>query len=230
MLTLMLIIVGVLQGVRRVEAGGPVTNGACVAACTVGCALLAPPAFALCAGACVKSCTITLFCFHEDVTFEKESGEIVTARDVRAGDVVRTLDTETRKHRVWTKVLRNIEHNNEASFVRVRGRRKANNETVELRVTAEHVVIAWKEDGGEAEAMPAHLLREGDVVKTEEGEAVVERLERQRYAKSYEIHTEKGTVLASSVYVTTLCDDYLVKQRTTLSHAMKLFEEHKKQN
>ena len=128
-----------------------------------------------------------------------------TVAEVKIGDTVRTMQNGELK---WTEVLRNIKSQGQFEFIKISTK---NNENAirDIEVTPEHGMIFVNKKGALTTNSAAHV-QEGDVMTDLQGNNVsVVAVHHTVLNTKYTLETFDGTVLASGIFITTLCNDVL---------------------
>lgn len=196
-------------------------GAACFPACAVACCTwtTGPAAFAGalgigidytgCAGVCMVACATAAWvppaCFANDttiavITINGTSTEKLIS-DVYVGDEILTL---VGGQMATTRVVHNILSTGGFDFFDITVRTDRRLST--LRVTPEHGILLVNNNEATKMAFPEDV-RLGDKMLSWDGAtAVVTHIKRSTGPEKYTLVTTEGTVIASSLYVSTLCE------------------------
>ena len=189
---------------------GPLYYPACYATCEIVCfvgGIIVPTLGAICfaaanSGGCGAACLVA--CFSDTNTFVVKNGNTTLTKissEIKIGDFIQTIENNTC---IWTKVVSNKVHNSNNTFQFVNIYTSNNNN---ISITNDHVMIILK--NSIKILVKAIDLRIGDVLVTNDGNTKIKNIKYTNDNVKYEIITESGTVLASSILTTTLCVDEL---------------------
>lgn len=158
-----------------------------------------------CLMACVSGCTVA--CFDKNTTFlVLENGEEIEKNIsiVKVGDMVRTLHDGKL---VWTKVLRCINTAGNFDFIQLNFQNVIGGNQKQLSVTTTHGMILLSENNF-LTLTPAKDLTVGDKVISSEGDVlVITEINKAMMEDKYTLETSDGTVIASGIFVSTLCEE-----------------------
>eukprot|EP00038_Savillea_parva_P021552 m.35324 g.35324 ORF g.35324 m.35324 type:complete len:313 (+) comp5268_c0_seq1:60-998(+) len=171
-------------------------------------------------------CFLLTVCFaehtHVTVLRPDSSGRIramdTTVPAVRPGDLVQSLDEAT-GHPIWTQVAANVAHEVKAEAANSFDFLTITTASTSVTVTTEHVMVALFNNT--AYAVPANQLFVGQNViigsitsthpsLDSHGDGlwnheVIVSIATEKYRTKWELVTERGSVLANDVLVTTIC-------------------------
>ncbi len=181
----------------------------CIAGCTVGFVL---PLYYLCVAgcttasmACVVACAGS--CFAEGTTIiVRDNGEEIErdVKDIKTGDVVLTLQN---KEKIWTKVLKAVPSQGEFKFIKITAKDLEDGLQKQIVVTAEHGLILLG-DGNMTTIDSAENLLVGDrMIGLGGHDLLVTDVEHMILFEKYSIETAAGTIVASSMLVSTICGE-----------------------
>lgn len=178
---------------------------------------------------CASGCAIWIAaCFASDtkVTVLENGHEVDRSIDsVRSGDIVRTLKNGKS---AWTKAVKNTKSEGLFEFVQIEAVNSSNNVRKQLKVTPAHGMILVSHDGSRTLDAADHLVV-GDRIIASNGDILtVSHLERVQLQDKYTLETEDGTILASDVFVSTICDEEVAGGERLLDPAMKDWHERHK--
>lgn len=186
---------------------------ACMFACKATCIGIAIwlPVTVIGTPACIAQCFLTCIasCFHKNTTIqvlENDKAIEKNVADVHIGDMVGTLHNGAF---TWTKVVRNIKKTGDFDFVQI----TANNETTgnhkELSVTPTHGMVLLGDDN-QIMLDTANNVVIGDKIAASNGEVLtVTNIVNGTMDEQYTLETAEGTVIASGMFVSTLCAEEL---------------------
>lgn len=179
--------------------------------CVVGCTAAA----SLCAAACALSCfssTTTVIVLENGVGVEKNIGM------THVGDYVRTLvDGKL----AWSKVVKNTRVEGPFEFVQIKAQNATSQHDTQLAVTPNHGLVLIGEDG-HFHLDSAKHIESGDLVAASDGDVLhVTEVSNLVMQDKYILETSEGTVLASDVFVSTICDEEVGNSEQLLSAKMK---------
>lgn len=185
---------------------------ACVAACVAGGIWMIPPGASFCVTQCPVWCGAACLysCFDANTTIVVlEDGREVKKNiaDVHGGDMVRTLrDREL----VWTKVLKNKKTEGEFEFVQIDARNITDGNYHRIRVTPVHGMVLVGEDDQLTLDAADNMLVDDKIIVSDNDILSVTEVNRVKMQDRYTLETVDGTVLASGIFVSTICDGEIV--------------------
>ena len=205
---------GILLALPAPVFAGPLYV-ACVAACELACGgvTVATPGpwsipeltycMSLCPGMCIWSC------FNKDTTIQVlENGVIIEKNiaDVHIGDMVATLHDGSF---AWTKVVRNIKKTGDFDFVQITASNEVTGNHKRLSVTPTHGMVLLGNDNQSALDTANHVII-GDKIIAANGDVLsVTDIKHDVMHERYTLETVEGTVIASGIFVSTLCAEEL---------------------
>ena len=139
------------------------------------------------------------FCFSVNTKMiVSENGEecIKSVSEIRKGDLVLTFDG---KEKIFTKIIESKKNEGIFEFYEMllkNGKK--------ISVTGNHTMIVFDKNTKEIKFKYACELKEGDLLRTNDGLFEIMKINNEMMYNSYEISTEKGTVLANDVLVSTI--------------------------
>ena len=122
--------------------------------------------------------------------------------EIKKGDLVLTFDG---KNKIFSKVIENKKNEGIFEFYEIQLKDGKN-----ISVTGNHTMIVF--DNNTIKFKYACELKEGDLLRTNDGLHEISKINNEMMYNSYKISTEKGTVLANDVLVSTI---YLEGNRNT---------------
>jgi hypothetical protein len=191
---------------NKVEAGPAMP--ACLAMCHTMCFPLLPGGitYAECMALCTPGCYISCFSNETkiDVIFEGDKNSKYIS-DIKVGDMVITYNNGLLEP---TKVIRNIKTEGEFEVLKITTQDINNISHIEkLEVTPEHGLV-FSRDSGVLTIKTAKLTEPGDIMVDAMGNMMsVTSIEQNKMTEKYTLETQKGTVLASNIFVTTICSE-----------------------
>ena len=161
----------------------------------------------------------TPMCFSTNtkmIVLDNDKECIKIASEIRKGDLVLTFDG---KEKVFTKVMDTKKNEGIFEFYEMKLKNGKN-----ISVTGNHTMIVFDKNTKEIKFKYACELKEGDLLRTNDGLFEIMKINNEMMYNSYEISTEKGTVLANDVLVSTI---YLegnknIKACTKLINSVKI--------
>ena len=147
------------------------------------------------------------FCFSLNTKMiVLENGEecIKFVSEIRKGDLVLTFDGKEKR---FTKIIESKKNEGIFEFYEIQLKNGKN-----ISVTGNHTMIVFDKDKKEIKFKYACELKEGDLLRTNDGLSEIMKINEEMMYNSYQISTEKGTVLANDVLVSTI---YLEGNRNT---------------
>ena len=139
------------------------------------------------------------FCFSTNtkmIVLEKNGECKKSVSEIRKGDLVLTFDG---KEKVFSKVIENKLNEGIFEFYEIQ-LKNGNN----ISVTGNHTMIVFDKDAKEIKFKFACELKVGDLLRTTDGLHEIMKINNEMKYNSYQISTEKGTVLANDVLVSTI--------------------------
>ena len=155
-------------------------------------------------GACFGPCIppgggIIPFCFSADtkmIILENNKQYKRPVSEIKNGDLVLTFDG---KEKVFSKVIENKLNEGIFEFYEIQLKNGSN-----ISVTGNHTMIVFDKDTKEIKFKFACELKVGDLLRTTDGLHEIMKINNEMMYNSYQISTEKGTVLANDVLVSTI--------------------------
>ncbi len=187
----------------------PVCMAACLATCEGTAAVtLTPVGAAALTASCIAACTAACLptCLSEQtsiVVYENEVSHLKNISDIKIGDLVRTFKNGKS---IWTEVIRNIRSEGSFNFIQFTLRNLTHIITKPITVTPEHVMILRAENG-ESVLSSASRVQMGDQMISAYGPLSIVGLKPIQQASKYTLMTAEGTVLASDIFVSTICSE-----------------------
>jgi hypothetical protein len=133
---------------------------------------------------------------EEDKAERKYIGAIVS------GDILLTMKDGKS---FWTKVLRNIKTDGEFKFLQITTKNMIDGTTKKIQVTPEHGLILLSDQGVKT-IDSARNARVGDKIIAMNGDTLdIVSIFNTVLNEKYTLETIEGTVLASDLFVTTIC-------------------------
>lgn len=181
---------------------------ACLALCTSICAPLTPGGLtvAACMALCTPGCFVSCFS-NQTVVNVSVNGENINKYidEVNAGDMVLTYSNGEPE---YTKVLRNQKTEGSFEGVKITAQNLQNTSQIEhLEVTLEHGLVFSHASGPMTVNTAAHTQVEDTLIGSNGSRLSVISIEKSILYAKYTLETYEGTVLASNVFVTTLCSE-----------------------
>ena len=139
------------------------------------------------------------FCFSTNtkmIVLEKNEECKKSVSEIRKGDLVLTFDG---KEKVFSKVIENKLNEGIFEFYEIQLKNGSN-----ISVTGNHTMIVFDKDAKEIKFKFACELKVGDLLRTTDGLHEIMKINNEMKYNSYQISTEKGTVLANDVLVSTI--------------------------
>ena len=139
------------------------------------------------------------FCFSTNtkmIVLEKNEECKKSVSEIRKGDLVLTFDG---KEKVFSKVIENKLNEGIFEFYEIQLKNGSN-----ISVTGNHTMIVFDKDAKEIKFKFACELKVGDLLRTKDGLHEIMKINNEMKYNSYQISTEKGTVLANDVLVSTI--------------------------
>lgn len=222
MVLLLPLLIAVVLLIQQIYAGPMGCAVCCLGACGVsgaGCSAtaMAPPVFiacvaAVCGGLAFTTCALpcAMGCFSDDTLVVKMNPATldhltVPISEVVKGDLVQTLDLDTANF-FWSSVTANVHYDEYVTFVEI-----ITTTGSKLRVTREHGMIVYRDD--RMVITSASNLQIGDqLINSMNNTEKITSLVAATLPGKYQLNTEHGTVIASSLLVTTMCEEELSGQ------------------
>ena len=157
----------------------------CMAACSWG--VLNPPA-------CFSEET-KIYVIENNQTIRKNISEI------KRNDFVLTLINNMKKK---TKVISNERIEGNFEFYKIILENKSN-----IKVTGNHGIIVKNKKENGVKIMFAKNVKEGDILYTLSGEFRIIEIKKEVQNQKYTLVTEDGTVLASDIYISLICENMI---------------------
>ncbi len=217
MLNLAIGSVAALSMVQTVQAGTPVAYGVCVAICIGVCEVFGIAAGAAVGGAlaaescpvgCAAVCAPAFACLSSNTSIVVKIDEGYIQKpvsEVRAGGFVQTLNN---MKVAWTQVFSNHKAVGEIGFLNITFQNIHNtSQTQYIEVTPEHELVLMRANNI-VTISPAKNIQMDDVLIDSNGQQLlITSLEKTVLNEKYNLVTLDGTVLASDVFVTTMCNE-----------------------
>lgn len=184
---------------------------ACVSLCAAGSGGVLPLAAACVAATCWG------FCFGSGTQITVLNNDEITTKnieDVLSGDRVLTLKDGKKS---WTRVIRNVRSEGKFEFIEITAKNLANGSHKEIRVTPEHGLVLSNSVGQLTIDAAGHLQVGDRIMDSDKNNLVVTHISHTYGDDKYVLETVEGTVLASDLFMTTICDE-------EVSGGEKLFE------
>ncbi|MBH2006833.1 MAG: hypothetical protein I8H75_05815 [Myxococcaceae bacterium] len=212
-------------------------GAACFGACAIACCSTAggPAAFAGplgiavgltgCTGICMVACATAAFippaCFADETKISVLEQGIRIEKDVKdiiVGDLVSTLKNEKLS---LTSVLRNQKTQGRFEFVQITFEDLQNGMPKRILVTPEHGLVLSNENN-ELTIDSAEHINAGDRMLSADGIALlVTDIAIVTKNEKYTLETVDGTVLASDLFVTTMCNEEVIGGERLFEPTMK---------
>lgn len=180
--------------------------GACAVACGLGCAEFGP-FYAACVVPCLAGCGAA--CFHKDTTIQVLENSVIIEKniaDVHIGDMIATLHDGSF---AWTKVVRNIKKTGDFDFVQITASNEVTGNHKRLSVTPTHGMVLLGNDNQSVFDTANHVII-GDKIIAANGDVLsVTDIKHDVMHERYTLETVEGTVIASGIFVSTLCAEEL---------------------
>lgn len=196
--------------------GGPfylACFGICVAGCEAACAIIGTPvAAAACLPPCLEGCGVSCAasCFSPQTKFIVQENKLEYEKNVseiKIGDKVKTLN---KNKIVWTNVVQNKKSEGLFEFINFDARNFETRIATQIQVTPSHGMIILKNDDFILKA--AKYLVIGDTfISVNNEKLIVEKISYILIKDKYTPITDEGSVLASNVLISTLCDEEIVE-------------------
>ena len=176
--------------------------GACLTICSSACfaSLTKAICMAFCMGACAAG---TKNCFSVDTTIQVQKNDTIIELPisrVKENDKVLTLKNGNFE---LTNVVQILNIKGNYTFYELKARNtKGNIKTIKL--TENHGVIIIKNN--EKYIIHAKNIKEGNLVLTNEGIFMIYSVYKLIQNEKYTLYTKDGTVLASNIFVSTICE------------------------
>lgn len=230
MLNLVLGSVAITSVIPTVRAGTPVLYGVCFTTCVSVCyvggasAGIAAAASAVgvgiaaglwavvssgsCVAVCVAACGPFVACLSSDTSIiVQTNGKSIQrpVKDIKAGDFVQTLkNTET----YWTQVLGNTKVEGEIEFIRITAKNMQNTTQIRyVEVTPEHELVLSRANNLKTISSAKYIQMDDVLIDSIGNKLSVTALEKIILNEKHNLVTLDGTVLASDIFVTTMCND-----------------------
>ena len=176
----------------------------CLSVCESTCRRLSSPTHQICIGICITVCsTLTKNCFSVDTTIQVQKNDTIMNQPisrVKENDKVLTLKNDKFE---LTNVVQILNKKGNYTFYELKARNtKGNIKTIKL--TENHGVIIIKNN--EKYIIHAKNIKEGNRVLTNEGIFMIYSVSKLIQNEKYTLYTKDGTVLASNIFVSTICE------------------------
>jgi len=188
----------------------------CVAACeaTALAMTVFPPttvAGVIQLSACLAECIPAGFlgCFSGDtqITVLENNLEVNKyINDVCAGDIVKTMSNERKI--ILTKVLKNTKIEGIFEFIQISAQNvNDGSHSRQLRITPTHGIVLMNEDGLLTIDAAEHAVIGDKIVVADNSVLKITEISRLVMTDKYMLETSDGTVLASGIFASTICDE-----------------------
>ncbi|WP_157966528.1 hypothetical protein [Fastidiosibacter lacustris] len=180
----------------------------CVAGCEAICAALTGPAAVACLPPCVEGCgaSCVASCFSPSTKLiTKENGVEIEKEiaNIHPGDQVKTIKNGKP---FWTTVTKNIKTEGLFEFIRIKANSSSNQQTIELEITPSHGVVMLVDNNKTIDIAKNLVL--GDNLLASNGDMLsVTEINTVVVPDRYTLETAEGSVLASNVFVSTICSE-----------------------
>lgn len=194
--------------------GYPICITVCLSTCAVGgvamtaatYGIAAPTVMASCMEICVTICFPT--CFSNNTTIVSrhyDQNILMNISEIKSGDKVLTINNHKP---TWTEVLSNTKVEGDFKFIKLFAQNLDNTSQIKsLEITPEHGLILFN-DNGPRTIDQASNLEIGDVIlDSEQNKLSVFNISYSISKEKYVLLTKSSTVLASDIYVTTMCNE-----------------------
>ena len=145
----------------------------------------------------------TIFCFHGDTkVYLLENKKVISKSisEIKKGDIVFTFNEA---ELTQTKIKNNIKNEGSFNFYEI----KCKNEKSEIKIiclTWNHTMIVYDKSKREIKFKLAKEIKVGDNFRGKNGFFEVFEINNKTMNDCYELTTEKGTVLANDILVSTI--------------------------
>lgn len=202
-----------LTTISTAVKAGPLCPAACYAAAAAYPPLVPaiPSCLAACSFACLSNGTIIM------VT---ENGRNTSKyiQDVKSGDIVLTIKDE-QPH--WTKVQNNIKSEGNFDFIKITAQALNNTTNIKhLEVTPEHGLIFYHDNAPMTIKAARNIKIEDKLIDSNNNKLVVTEINQAVLNEKYTLETSEGTVLASDVFMTTLCKEEVTAGESLLGQTI----------
>ena len=141
-------------------------------------------------------------CFSPEtkiITLEKNMEKKRSVSELKVGDLVQTFNG---KEKAYTKVIDNTKNEGVFEFYEIKVKDE-NSNAKKISVTGNHTMIAFNKDK-EISFKFACELKLGDLLRTNNGLFEIYEINHEMKYDSYKIITEKGSILANDILVSTI--------------------------
>ena len=163
------------------------------------------------------------FCFSEDtemIILENNKEHKRNASKIKEGDLVLTFNGQDK---IFSKVTESIKNKGIFKFYEIKLKNEKSN-SKHISVTGNHTMIIFGKDQNDIKFKFAYELKVGDLLRTSDGLFEINEINHVMKNDSYKIASEKGTVLANDVLVSTvyLRGNKQVKESSKLIDSAKI--------
>lgn len=226
-----LLIILLFQQCNNTHAGA-----LCYPACCVVCCEMGPFKFAAafgvildiagCGAMCGVACAFGLFvppaCFANDTMISVRDGDVIVEKPislVKENDQVLTLKNNKPS---WTRVIRNLHSKGSFKFVQVTTQSSPDGPVKPVTITSEHGVVLLSNSGNDKLINSAHNIVPGDMVLSSTGNtSLVVGTVHVTLKEKYTLETADGTILASDIFMTTICAEEISGKKLPFESAMQ---------
>ena len=143
------------------------------------------------------------FCFCVDtemIILENNKEQKRKVSEIKEGDLVLTFNG---KEKIFSKVTESKKNKGIFKFYEIKLKDEKSN-TKNIAVTGNHTMIIFGKDQNDIKFKFAYELKVGDLLRTSDGLFEIYDIKHVMRNDSYKISSEKGTVLANDILVSTV--------------------------
>lgn len=202
-------------------------GAACFAFCCPICTAMGPGKFAAgfgialditgCAAGCMVACAMELIvppaCFSDDTYLYVIEDKKISKKnilEIEKNDIVVTLENGKKS---FTKVIDNVREEGEFQFYEFEFLCQNEKRNI-LKVTSDHGLITTDSSKKINKVKLASNIKIGEFVYSKNGICELKNIKNYNLAHKNTIITQDGTVLASDIYVSTICDNEINENKS----------------
>lgn len=185
-----------------IQSGFANCNSLCARTCLMG-GTIAPACYAACMPGCMA---LTRNCFSNDTSIYLQKNNTIIETNIfniKKNDKVLTI----RNGKKILTTIKNI-YREEGNFIfyKIQAKNEKGNIRI-LKVTENHGIIVLNANNGKKSIVLAKSAKKGNLLLTSDGNYIIFNITKEILKEKYSLYTDDGTVLASNIFVTTLCEE-----------------------
>jgi len=152
---------------------------------------------------CLLGCLSQGNCFSKETSISVRKNKSITETNIaniKKGDIVLTIE---KGKKIFTTVKNIYKEEGSFIFYYIQAKNEKGN-IISLKVTENHGIIILNDH--KKTIIHAKNAKNGDLLLAEDGIYIIFNIGKEQLKEKYSLYTENGTILASKIFVSTVCE------------------------